>query len=139
MIGPDELILYYQCYHGRYDDPILKFAQDYPPIDVSTESWRQYLTELSAAVTAFTGKAANPASKIFRWTPRRKVWFATVIKRLCEAYPPDDLVESWLNENDNDLQEWVASRLPFWMLGISVVEAAEKIVIEACRENGEDD
>ena len=139
MIDPDALILYYQCYHGRYDDPVLKFAQDYPPIDVSTDSLRQYLDEISAAVEAFTGKQEpppKPPEPPFEWNSAYRKRFRVALASFVGQKPPTELVDDWLDENSNDLQEWVASRIPPWALAISVVEAAEKIVIEGVREFG---
>lgn len=61
-------------------------------------------------------------------TDARAMW---VIGQLCGEPVPVDVFESWYGDEEcDDLQHWVSSRLPAGIMAIAVIEAAERVAQE---------
>ena len=51
--------------------------------------------------------------------------FTLALHHICGECPPSHLVEDWILHRNEDLQEWVLnSTIPWWVMGIGVIEAA---------------
>ncbi len=138
MIDPEILQAYYHSYHGRYANPIMKCLDDHLPGDTPGTDWAAYYGEFCDAVNAFTGKPTpppKPPEPPFEWKPHYRERLRFFIRRLTAGLDPSqEMIDAWLDGESEDLQEWVANRIPDWALGISVIEAAEKIVIEGVKD-----
>ena len=65
--------------------------------------------------------------------PLVRMRFAQAIQSLCNgAEPPIDFVDSWLDTDCSELQQWAIEYAEHqWMTGISILDAAHDIVEQA--------